>query len=26
MTELGERAFPNPPDIREFPVHHITKS
>ncbi len=23
--ELGERAFPSPPDIREFPVHHITK-
>jgi len=24
MAELGDRAFPNPPDIKEFPVHHIT--
>jgi hypothetical protein len=23
--ELGDGAFPNPPEIKEFPVHHITK-
>jgi hypothetical protein len=23
--ELGDRSFPAPPDIREFPVHHFTK-
>ncbi|HYM46208.1 MAG TPA: hypothetical protein VES65_08635 [Solirubrobacteraceae bacterium] len=23
--ELGDRAFPAPPDIKEFSVHHITK-
>jgi hypothetical protein len=23
--ELGEDAFQTPPDIKEFPVHHITK-
>ena len=23
--ELGDRAFAAPPDIKEFPVHHITK-
>ena len=23
--ELGDRAFPNPPDIKEFPVHNYTK-
>jgi hypothetical protein len=26
MGELGDRGFPNPPDIREFPVHHITQT
>lgn len=25
IEELGDRAFPGPPDIKEFPVHHITK-
>ncbi len=25
VGELGERAFPGAPDIREFPVHNITK-
>jgi hypothetical protein len=25
IQELGDRGFPGPPDIREFPVHHITK-
>lgn len=24
MQELGDKAPPGPPDIREFPVHHIT--
>jgi len=23
--DLGEQGFPSPPDIREFPVHHVTK-
>ena len=23
--ELGDRAFPSPPDIKEFPVHNFTK-
>jgi len=23
--ELGDRAFPGPPEIKEFPVHHFTK-
>ncbi len=22
--QLGDRSFPNPPDVREFPVHHVT--
>ncbi len=26
MAELGDRALPGPPDIREFPVHHFTRS
>lgn len=25
IQELGDRAMPGPPDIKEFPVHHITK-
>lgn len=25
MQELGDKAPPGPPDIREFPVHRITK-
>lgn len=25
IQELGDQAMPNPPDIREFPVHNITK-
>jgi hypothetical protein len=25
MQALGDRGMPNPPDVREFPVHHITK-
>jgi hypothetical protein len=25
LQELGDRAFSGPPDIKEFPVHHITK-
>jgi hypothetical protein len=25
MQELGARGMPNPPDVREFPVHNITK-
>ncbi len=25
VQELGDRAFPNPPDIKEFPVHNFTK-
>lgn len=24
IQELGERTMQSPPDIREFPVHHIT--
>jgi hypothetical protein len=24
--ELGDRAFPGPPEIKEFPVHNFTKS
>jgi hypothetical protein len=23
--ELGDRGMPAPPDIKEFPVHHVTK-
>jgi hypothetical protein len=23
--ELGDRAFPGPPEIKEFPVHNFTK-
>jgi len=26
LQELGDRAFQGPPDIKEFPVHHITKA
>jgi hypothetical protein len=25
VQEFGDRAFPNPPDIKEFPVHNFTK-
>jgi hypothetical protein len=25
VGELGERAFPGPPDIKQFPVHNYTK-
>lgn len=25
IQELGDRTFQGPPDIKEFPVHHITK-
>jgi hypothetical protein len=25
VGELGDRAFANPPDIKEFPVHNYTK-
>ena len=25
IGELGDRGAPNPPDIHEFPVYHITK-
>jgi heme-degrading monooxygenase HmoA len=25
VQELGDRAFQGPPDIKEFPVHHLTK-
>jgi hypothetical protein len=25
IQELGDRAMPGPPDVHEFPVHHITK-
>jgi hypothetical protein len=25
VQELGDRAFQGQPDIKEFPVHHITK-
>jgi hypothetical protein len=25
IGELGEQAMPNPPDIKEFPVHNYTK-
>ncbi len=25
VQELGDRAFPGQPDIREFPVHHFNK-
>lgn len=25
IQELGDNAFQGPPDIKEFPVHHITK-
>ena len=23
IQELGDRAFPNPPDVKEFPVHNL---
>jgi hypothetical protein len=25
IGELGDRGFPGPPDIKQFPVHHYTK-
>ena len=25
LQELGDRAFPGQPDLKEFPVHHILK-
>jgi heme-degrading monooxygenase HmoA len=25
MQELGDRTFQTPPDIKEFPVHHLIK-
>ena len=25
LQEVGDRAFAGPPDIKEFPVHNITK-
>jgi len=25
IQELGDRAMPGPPDIKEFPVHNFTK-
>ena len=25
IQEVGDSAFQGPPDIKEFPVHHITK-
>jgi hypothetical protein len=25
MQELGDRGMSSPPDVHEFPVHHITK-
>ncbi len=25
IGELGDRTFQGPPDIKEFPVHHVTK-
>ena len=25
IQQLGENAFSGPPDIKEFPIHHITK-
>jgi hypothetical protein len=25
VGELGDRAFPGPPDRKEFPVHHFNK-
>jgi hypothetical protein len=25
VQELGERTFQSPPEIKEFPVHHLTK-
>lgn len=25
IQELGDRGMPAPPDVKEFPVHHITK-
>ena len=25
VGELGDRAFPGPPDRRDFPVHHFNK-
>jgi hypothetical protein len=25
MQEVGDRGLPGPPDVHEFPVHHITK-
>ena len=26
LQELGDEALSGPPDIKEFPVHHITKA
>jgi len=26
LQELGDQAMQGPPDIKEFPVHHFTKS
>ncbi len=25
ITELGDQGFGGPPEVKEFPVHHITK-
>lgn len=25
IQDLGDRAMPNPPDVREFPVHNMTR-
>jgi hypothetical protein len=25
MQEVGDRGLPGPPDVHEFPVHHITR-
>ncbi len=25
LQELGDQAPPNPPDVKEFPVHHFVK-
>jgi len=25
LQEIGDQAFPGPPDVKEFAVHHITK-
>jgi hypothetical protein len=26
LQELGDRAFTSPPDIKQFPVHHLTRA